>query len=341
MIAGHAPLIAADLERFLLKIPGRHLIHSFGLWGFIGVAVSRKLRRKGIEAIPIVNSYTTYENEALGKIEGISHSSAYLQQARYQAQFLWVKLVVGRYERQAYQQSCLVLINYESVRELVRAKYGSNVNFRKMPYTSEAAFLRDVFEAPAAAPDAIANFTSSGVPLIVAVSRHDPRKGVDILLRALGELRVAGVPFRACLVSGGPMLQANRRLAARLGLEDVTALLGWVPDPHLYLRHAHVFVLPSLQEGSGSLSLIEALQVGIPVVASKIDGIPEDVTDSDSALLVDAGEVAKLRDALSHILTNGALRQHLAHRARETFLHKFSPETFTSALRATYAELGF
>jgi glycosyltransferase involved in cell wall biosynthesis len=100
-------------------------------------------------------------------------------------------------------------------------------------------------------------------------------------------------------------------------------------------------VLPSIQEGSGSLSLIEALLAGVPVVASRIGGIPEDVADDDSALLVEPGNVSQRCDALAQVITDGALRRRLQRRSRETFLEKFSSEALIFALRATYAELGF
>ncbi|MGH9768862.1 MAG: glycosyltransferase, partial [Blastocatellia bacterium] len=116
---------------------------------------------------------------------------------------------------------------------------------------------------------------------------------------------------------------------------------GWVPDPFAYLRHADLFVLPSLQEGSGSLSLIEALQAGLPVVASNVDGVPEDVADNDSALLVEPGNVDQLSQALARSLTDAGLRARLRRRARETFVEKFSAGAFSNALGALYAELGF
>jgi glycosyltransferase involved in cell wall biosynthesis len=337
MVAGHAPLIMADLECFLLARPGPHLIHGFGLWGYIGVAAQRRLRRKGIAAVPVTSCYTTYEHEARGKLKGVSYGYSGLHRMRYRAQLSWIKLMVKRYEQQAYLDSHLVLINYESVRQIVVAQYGTGVKFRKLPYASESALLPSETEAFAMKAD----LYSSETPLIVSVSRHDARKGIDVLLRALARLQKAGLRFRACLVGGGPLLELHRRLATQLGLKDVISIEGWVPDPAQYLRKADVFVLPSLQEGSGSLSLIEALQAGLPVVASRIDGIPEDVADGDSALLVQPGNISQLCDALAQMITDGALRQRLRRSSRETFVKKFSFEAFTSALRATYAELGF
>jgi glycosyltransferase involved in cell wall biosynthesis len=74
-------------------------------------------------------------------------------------------------------------------------------------------------------------------------------------------------------------LAAHGSLAASLELTESVAITGHVEDVFAYLRQADVFVLPSLQEGSGSVSLLEALQARTPVIASRCDGIPEDLVD--------------------------------------------------------------
>jgi glycosyltransferase involved in cell wall biosynthesis len=262
---------------------------------------------------------------------------------------LWTRLVVEREERQVYHKADLLTYNYDSVRRLFIERHGEGVEMRKLPYTSESAFLhedaeeslRGRIEAPSCLTDWRGTDSLSDAPLIVAVSRHDPRKGIDELLRALERLRASGGRFRACLVGHGPLLESHRRMARQLRLDDVVMITGWVPDPFAYLCHADIFVLPSFQEGSGSLSLIEALQAGLPVVASNVDGIPEDVADGDSALLVPPGDTIALSHALTRAMTDLDLRIRLQRRARETFVEKFSAQTFTAALRDLYAELGF
>ena len=175
---------------------------------------------------------------------------------------------------------------------------------------------------------------------IVSLSRHDPRKGVEVLLRALALLRGAGVRFRACLVSGGPLLASHRRLAERLHLDDVATFTGWVADSYPYLRQADVFVLPSLQEGSGSIALLEALQAGAAIVASNVDGIAEDVRDGESALLVEPGNADALGRALACALADAGLRDRLRRRASQTYAERFSADRFSAAIGRIYAELG-
>jgi len=162
---------------------------------------------------------------------------------------------------------------------------------------------------------------------------------VDVLLRALSRLRSEGISFRACLLGGGPLLSAHRRLVERLGLEGSVLLPGFVPDSFAFTRHADVFVVPSLEEGSGSVALLEAMQAGLAIAVSRVDGIPEDVTEGFDALLVEPGDEGELAGALRRLVTDRACRSELGARARQTFEERFSAHALTAELQAVYARL--
>jgi glycosyltransferase involved in cell wall biosynthesis len=340
MMPFHAPIVTAAIKRFLSEREGPHLIHSLSMWGCVGAAVAREFRRRGRRVATVVNAYTTMEHEAVGKLKGLSSIHGRGQRLRHLGEYSWFKLIES-YERRAYLESDLALVNYESVRKLLTEKYGDRIKIHKLTYCPETAFAQSS-QAPAAEPlDHLGALRPREGPLIVMVSRHDPRKGVDIALRALAKLRKTGASFRACALSGGPLYHAHQRLAEQLGLEETTVLTGWVSDPIPYLRQADIFLLPSLEEGSGSISLLEAMQAGVSIVATNIDGIPEDVTDGDSALLVSPGDIAGLSRALEQLVRDTVLRERLARRARETFVTRFSAEAFISALREVYTKVGF
>ncbi len=332
-------VLARAVAAFVLSHRRVRLIHSFGVFGSVGVMAHDILRSHEVNVIPVLSSYDTATREVTAKVRGLSSAHGSIQRVVHELELMWIRRVVAPFERKGYLESRLVLVNYEAVRQQLIATYGIGDKIRKLPYSSETAFrqLSGGFVLP---------FTASGeafprdAPLVVAVSRHDPRKGVDVLLRALARLKQAGVPFRACLVGGGPLLGRHRRLAEQLGLGSAAAIVGPVPDPYSYLEHADVFVLPSLAEGSGSLSLLEALQAGVASVASNIDGIPEDVVDEETTLLVPAGNPAELAGAIERLLGNPTLRTEIAERGRRTFEARFSAELFSAALRQTYAELG-
>ncbi len=330
----HGPRLVSGIVRQLAGEPGPHLLHSFGAWGWVGIAVARHLARQGGVATPVLSAYATVRHDSQGKIRGLAREAGHPGYLRRRLEYLWYLGVIRRYERRACRGSRLVLLNYESVARLLEAEHGRGLPVRRIPYAPESAFDQDGDAVPAA-------FPTGGVPRIVAVSRHDPRKGVDVLLRALARLHHEGMAFRACLVGGGALLDVHRRYAARLGLDGRVAILGWVPDPIRYLRENDVYVLPSIGESSGSVSLLEAFQAGLPVIASRVDGIPEDVRDGDTGLLVPPGDVGALAGALRRLLPDLALRTRLGRRGREVYEERFSARHLVRALGAVYAELGF
>jgi glycosyltransferase involved in cell wall biosynthesis len=335
-VAAHSGRLAASIERFLADRAGPHLIHGFYTWGCIGLDVRERMQRRGVETAVVSSVYTTARHEARAKARGAS-AGRWLHRAVFRAERLWIERAVARHERRAYRESRLVLLNYESVRRLFLAEHGAGAETRMTPYSAEAAFFAERAPEPQTAPPA----READAPLIVSVSRHDPRKGIDVLIRALAALKSDGVRFRACLVSGGPLLDQHRRLAERLGLAGTVTFTGWVADAQPFLAGADIFVLPSLQEGGGSLALLEAMQAGAAVVASNVDGIPEDVVDGESALLVEPGDADALRGALARVLSDAALRQALRRRARAAHAERFSAGAFAAAMASVYAELGF
>ncbi len=334
-----APRVASEIERFLLPRRGPHLIHGFSAWAYTALLAGERLRRAGAEAIVVGNVYTTAENECRVKAHAMAGYASRFNRLASRLEYAIVKRAIARCEGRFFAEARLILLNYDSVHRLFERDYGPVANVRKLPYAAETAFLEEDGGELPPAPDAIAALEPRDAPLIVSVSRHDPRKGLDTLLRALAGLRAKGVRFRACLTSGGVLIGEHRRLAMRLGIADSVAMTGWIPDPYPYLRHADIFVLPSLQEASGALSVLEAMQAGAAIVASGIDGILEDVSDGDNGLLARPGDAAALGRALERVLTDGALRARLRRRARETYVEKFSAAAFTAAMRTTYDEL--
>ncbi len=374
MVGAHRPFVAAAIRRHLGDRPGPVLLHGFGVWGYVAAGVARSLARRGRRAVSVASAYTTLQHEYREKLTGLQGYHGLRQRLRHWREYGMVLLLGAPCERRGYQAQRLVLINYQSVRDRLLADYRLTVDIRQIPYAAPAAFddapggrlaepetepqtapgptgvdagplAAPPAPAPQAAvlsdlpPDLAALASPAAPPLVVSLSRHDPRKGVDVLLHALAALRDRGIACRACLLSQGPLLAAHRALAQRLGLGDRVALPGRVDDPRPFLRHAAIFVLPSIQEGSGSLAVLEALQAGCAIVSSRCDGLPEDLTDGDNALLVPPGDVAALAGALGRLLADPALRRQLGARARATFEQRFSAAAFTAALGAAYDQL--
>lgn len=333
------PLLARGVTKFLASRRGPHLIHSFSIFATAGVGASRALARRGVDAVPVASAYATRAYEVGVMQDGLRAHHGLADRARYRAWERWVRSVDDAIEGRGYAGSRVVLVNYESVRRILLSAYGPRLNIRKLPYAAPDAFAGH-WPLTASVPGPVAALDPPAAPLIVAASRQDPRKGIDLLLLALAEVAAAGIGFRACLVGPGRLLTSHRRLATRLGLDGRVTLPGHVPDVAPYLSCADIFVLPSLGESSGSVSVLEALRAGKSVIATACDGMPEDLIDGRDALLVAPGDVSALAGALKRLLTDPPLRARLATSARATHERRFSAEHFVAALAAVYADLG-
>jgi glycosyltransferase involved in cell wall biosynthesis len=236
-----------------------------------------------------------------------------------------------------------VWVNYDAVAALVRREHGEGVAVERIGYGPESAFdpLPDLRPGASPVPAPVAGLGPVDAPLVVSVARHHSRKGVDVLIAALDLLRRRGVDARAALVGFGPLLDAHRRLVADLGLADRVAVPGGVDEVEPYLLAADVVVLASREEQSGALAVLEAMRLGRAVVASGVDGIPEDVTDGETGLLVPPGDPEALADALAALVADPERRARLASAGRRRFEERFGAEPFVAALAAAYAEVGF
>lgn len=146
-----------------------------------------------------------------------------------------------------------------------------------------------------------------GRPVVLGVGRLAPQKGFATLLEASARWRDLDPAPRLVIVGEGPLEAELRSAAARLGLD--VRFAGHRDDVPALLAAAAVFVLPSWWEGQ-PLVLQEALRAGVPIVATGAGGTPE-LTGEDAALLVPAGDAARLADAVRAVLTEPALAARL------------------------------
>lgn len=155
---------------------------------------------------------------------------------------------------------------------------------------------------------------SSDVLRIVMVASLERRKGHAVLLDACRALLDEGLAVSATLIGAGEEHGALLRRISELGLEDSVTLAGPRPRPDVAdaLRDADVFVLPSITLESGKMegipvALMEAMATGLPVIATRMSGIPELVKDGVHGLLVGEGDVAGLTSALRRLHADGEL----------------------------------
>ena len=147
-------------------------------------------------------------------------------------------------------------------------------------------------------------------PLVVCLSRLVPRKGQDMLIRALPAIRDEVRGAALAIVGGGPYLAALRRLAQRAGVADHVVFTGGVPWAELPAHHAmaDVFAMPCRTRGAGldveglGIVFLEASATGVPVVAGRSGGAPETVREGETGYVVDGRSVARIAAAVTRLL---------------------------------------
>lgn len=154
-----------------------------------------------------------------------------------------------------------------------------------------------------------ADFLNADVPSVpdnrqlVCVGRLCEQKGQLLLLKAVAQLRDAGIDCQLVLAGDGPMRGELERLIHKLNLSNHVRITGWVRGDEVrdLLRNSRALVLPSFAEGL-PVVIMEALALARPVVATYIAGIPELVRAGESGWLVPAGSVERLMAALRELL---------------------------------------
>ncbi len=165
------------------------------------------------------------------------------------------------------------------------------------------------------------------------------RKGVFDLLPAL-KVALDQLPNLHLVIGGNGEVERARQEARRLGIERNVTFAGWVggQEKLKLLSEADIFVLPSHNEGL-PVSLIEAMSWSVPVVSTRVGGIPELVRDGEDGLLFQAGDRTALAAAILKLAGNRAARNSIGLSARERIEKHFSKDVVFPQLEGIYARL--
>ncbi len=161
-----------------------------------------------------------------------------------------------------------------------------------------------------------------GEPLLVHVSNFRPVKRpvdcVEILARVLQK----GIKTRLVMVGDGSERTNVEHRARCLGVHDQCSFVGKQPRIVDYLSVSDVLLLPSEQESFG-LAALEAMACEVPVIASRVGGIPEVVTDGETGFLSEVGDVEKMAADAANLLANDTFRTDMGKRARESAISRY------------------
>jgi len=171
-------------------------------------------------------------------------------------------------------------------------------------------------------------------PRVVMIGRLADGKGFDVLLNAANDIRSEA---SICIVGDGPLYDTLESEITARGLSDRIFLTGYRDDVPRVLAASDVLVLPSFREGTPRV-ITEAMASGLPVVATDIAGIPEQVDHGESGYLIPTGDADVLADRLNELLSDPQLRDRFGERGYER-AKQFSGETMINATTDLYEEL--
>ena len=229
----------------------------------------------------------------------------------------------------------IITLTERGAAEHLARRIGHAAQYRTVPSGVPTAELR------AQAPGRAAARAALGVPpeafVIGGLGRLVPVKGFDVLVRALPSV-VAAVPAACVLLVGdGPDRVALEAQAAALHVADRVRITGVTSDVAPWLAACDVLAAPSRNEGMGR-ALIEAMALGVPVVAAAVGGIPAVVTDGETGRLVASEDAGALAAALVELGRDEALCAKLGAAAVRR-AEAFSIGVASAAMRAIYDEL--
>lgn len=306
------------------------VILGAGIWAKVGLDVKEAYAgRAPIRALGAC--FTTFRHEYAGQKRG-APAADYGRLKAWSVSLLcrfidWFYVPV---EHRVLKALDRIVVHYDSsidifVEEIPGLDTG---RIRKVPYYIE------LYEREGQAHQSARDGTVS----IVCICRQDPRKGLNTLLHALKLLKDRGVPFRCILAGNGPFRAPNAALAARLGLGGEVSFPGFVASAEELLDSTDIFVLPSVEEGAGAISLLEAMHKGLPIVTTRCDGIPEDFTDGENGFLVPMEDAGALAGRLEQLINDPALRRRLGDNVKKGYQEKFRFEYMVEGLQSVLKE---
>lgn len=157
--------------------------------------------------------------------------------------------------------------------------------------------------------------------ILVSVANLVPYKDYFTILFVLNALRNEGYSFHYFVIGEGPLRHEYESYIAKNGLQDFVHLIGRATDPHRFLHFADIFIHSSKGEGCSN-AILEAMSMGLPVIASDTGGTSEIV--GDNAILFPYKDQQALHEAMVKLIEDESLRQGMGKKSQKLFNDRFS-----------------
>lgn len=179
---------------------------------------------------------------------------------------------------------------------------------------------------------------SPGTPLVAMVGRLHPVKGHRYFLRAAAEILKERTDVHFLVVGSGPEGDRLEEYTRKLGIQDHVTFTGFVSDVSELMPDLNLLIVPSLWEGFG-LTALEAMAVGVPVVATSVGGLPEIVEHGTTGLLVPPADEAGLTRGIMWMLDHPQEAVEMAAAAKAAAEEKFTATSMSRRTEEIYRRL--
>ena len=172
--------------------------------------------------------------------------------------------------------------------------------------------------------------------IVTFVGTLRPIKGLEYLVQALNIMGKKGPRVKLMLVGDGEEKEHLEGLVGELELEEDVMFIGRVPNEEIpeYMAASDVFVLPSLSEGFPNV-VLQAMAAGLPIIASKVGGLPEIIEEGGNGFLVEPKNAAQIADRISQLLEDDELRLKISRNNRRKAT-QYSWEAVVDRLEEVY-----
>ncbi|KEO83302.1 glycosyltransferase [Tumebacillus flagellatus] len=233
----------------------------------------------------------------------------------------WKRMIFGAAEQKTWQYvDHFILVSEAMKRDLVKVG---------MP-KDKLSVIHNALELPEepVAHQPVTNLreligVDEDVTIVGTVARLHPVKGHTYLLKAIRKIVQERQDVVFPWIGEGDLHQELEREAKELGVDSYIKFMGFRKDVPDLLPQLDVFVLPSLSEGL-SVAILEALAVGVPMIATAVGGTPEVITDGVDGLLVPSANPDALAEAVCLLVKNTELRERLAKAGQEMVFRRFA-----------------
>jgi glycosyltransferase involved in cell wall biosynthesis len=174
--------------------------------------------------------------------------------------------------------------------------------------------------------------------VIGAIGRLSDEKGFHILVDAIARIIGDGRQAKLVLIGEGRRRRDLDRQVRSLGIGMHVLMTGFMDHAAACLPLFKVLTIPSLTEGL-PITLLEAMRAGVPVVASRVGGIPHVITHNHSGLLTDPEDPKNLAEEILRLYDDDELHTRLAQNARQTFIEKYTCGLMASRYQQLYQQL--